>query len=374
MSLKQTVFNHLKNIPGWRTNRKLVVISADDYGNVRLDSKKAWANLDKAGLKVHSRFDAYDTLETREDLEALYEVLTSVKDKHGNHAVFTPYALSCNVDFERMQKEGYQTYRYELLPITFEKLSVLQPNAYLGAWELWKDGIEKGLMRPEFHGREHFNLKVFEEKLAQKDAALMLSLENRSLAYIGPSGYSSIGWTAAFSFWDPVADTLRFPKIMQEGLAAFEQVYGYKPTAFTPPAQQFPSHLEDNLKNWGLQALDRPFYQGKHFGFGKYKKQFAFMGYNKDKDRVELVRNVVFEPTNSNINHVVKAMQQIEAAFRWNKPAMISSHRVNFCGHIDSNNRAKGLGDLKALLKAIIQKWPEVEFVSVADLAGIIKE
>ncbi len=372
MSIKQLLFDNLKNIPGWKTKRKLVAIAVDDYGNVRLDSKKAFENINQKNPVGQERFNRYDTMETREDLEMLYEVLSSVKDKHGSPAVFTPYALSCNIDFERMQKEGYQRYCYELLPLTFEKLSALQPTAYKVAWDLWKEGIDKGLMRPEFHGREHFNLKVFEEKLTQKDSALMLSLENRSLANIGPSGYSSIGWTAAFSFWDPVADTQRFPDIMQEGLAAFEQVYGYKPTAFTPPAQQFPLNLEDQLKSWGLQALDRPFYQGKHMGLGKYKKQFASMGYKKDKGMVELVRNVVFEPTTSTINHVAKAMQQIQADFRWNKPALISSHRVNFCGHIDPKNREKGLGDLKALLKAIVQKWPEVEFVSVNQLVTII--
>jgi hypothetical protein len=368
------LINELKNIFGWKTSRKLVSIVVDDYGNVRVDSKKAFENIHLKNPVKEKRFDRYDTLETREDLELLYEVLSAVKDKYRRPAVFTPYALSCNIDFERMQEEGYQAYRYELLPETYKKLSNQQPTAYEGAWELWQEGIKIGLMRPEFHGREHFNLKVFEEKLAKKDAALMLSLENRSLANIGPSGYAAIGWTAAFSFWDPVADTKRFPSIMSEGLAAFEQVYGYKPKAFTPPAQQFPAHLEEKLKNWGLQALDRPFYQGKHIGFGKYKKQFASMGYKKEKGMVEIVRNVVFEPTASNIDHVAKAIQQIEAAFRWNKPAIISSHRVNFCGHIDPNNREKGLGDLKALLKAIVQKWPEVEFVSVGDLVDIISK
>jgi len=50
--MKQTILNHLKNIPGWKTKRKLIVFSVDDYGNVRLDSKKARDNMDKAGLKV----------------------------------------------------------------------------------------------------------------------------------------------------------------------------------------------------------------------------------------------------------------------------------------------------------------------------------
>jgi len=97
------------------------------------------------------------------------------------------------------------------------------------------------------------------------------------------------------------------------------------------------------------------------------------MGYKKSQDRVKMVRNVVFEPTDASIDHVAKAMAQIEAAFRWNKPALISSHRVNFCGHIDPKNREKGLGDLKKLLKAIVQRWPDVEYVSAGELVEIIK-
>ena len=372
--MKQFLANHIKNIPGWRTKRKLVAIVVDDYGNVRIDSKKALENISKKNPNKAKRFDLFDTLETREDLQMLYEVLCSVKDKNGKPAVFTPYALSCNIDFERMKENGYEDYRYELLPSTFNKLSSFQPSAYEGAWELWREGIKSGLMRPEFHGREHFNLKIFKEKLSKKDSSLMLSLENRSLSNIGPSGYSSMGWTSAFSFWDPMEDTKMFPEIIEDGLHNFEKIYGYKSKLFTPPARQFPENLEGKLTQWGLIAFDRPFFQGKHIGLGKYKYESSSMGFNKKTNMVDVVRNVVFEPTDSNIDHVAKAMAQIEAAFFWNKPAIISSHRVNFCGHIDEKNREKGLGDLKKLLKGIVQKWPEVEFVSASDLVDIISK
>src|SRR5690554_6360086 len=190
--MKQKLFNNLKNIYGWKTTRKIIVISVDDYGNVRLDSKKAREQMDKKGLKVLSRFDAFDSLENREDLEALYEVLTSVKDKNNNNAVFTPFALPCNINFEAMAEENYMNYKYENLPDTYEKLSDQNPSAYSGTWELWKEGIEKGLMRPQFHGREHFNLKVFKEKLQQKDHEVLTALKNRSYTSISNSGYPTI--------------------------------------------------------------------------------------------------------------------------------------------------------------------------------------
>ena len=85
------------------------------------------------------------------------------------------------------------------------------------------------------------------------------------------------------------------------------------------------------------------------------------------------VRNVVFEPThNRGIDWVNYSLRQVEIAFRWNRPAIISSHRVNFCGHIDPNNRKKGISALKELLHKIVQKWPDVEFMSANELGDLI--
>ena len=130
MSIKNHLKNHLKNISGWRTNRKLVVFSVDDYGNVRLASKSAFENLDNSKIPFISRFDRLDTLETRIDLEELFKVLSSVKDQHGKSAVFTPYALPCNIDFEAMAENGFNEYSYELIPETYEKLALKDSKAY----------------------------------------------------------------------------------------------------------------------------------------------------------------------------------------------------------------------------------------------------
>ncbi len=373
MRVIHQLFQEIKNIPGWKTKRKLVAIAVDDYGNVRLDSKKAYEAIhSKNPVKEEQRFDRFDTLETREDLEMLYEILASVKDQHGNPAIFTPFALPCNIDFERLRSEGFEKYQYELLPETFKKLEANQPIAYRGTWDLWNEGMKKGLMLPQFHGREHFNLKVFEEKLAKKDPALLLSLKNRSLANIGPSDNPFVRWTAAFSFWDPAKDIEKFPEILQDGMESFKKVYGYKPSIFTPPANAFPNSLERFLVSLGIIAVNRAFFESAHVGFGKYKRRMSTLRLNKEINMIHIVRNVVFEPTCSNINHVEKALSQIETAFKWNKPAIISSHRVNFCGHIDANNRKTGLTELKKLLSKIVNKWPDVEFKSIKSLTAMM--
>lgn len=370
MSIKQTLFNHLKNIPGWRTKRKLVVISVDDYGNVRLDSKEAREKMDKAGLKVHSRFDAYDTLETREDLEALYEVLSSVKDKNGRHAVFTPFALPCNINFEAMQEEGYERYIYEFLPETYEKLSAFQPQAYGGTWDLWREGIEKGLMAPQLHGREHFNVEEFELKLSNRDQEVLSSLKNRSYASISHWKHPTRTWAGAFTFWNE-RENDRLVTIAQDGFGNFRDVYGYSPVHFMAPTAKVSDKVLETLSNLGIKLSDKPQIESNHLGRGNNERRLHYTGKQHLEKLKIAVRNVVFEPT-ENPSAVQIAMRQIDAAFRLNKPAIISSHRVNFCGHISEANRNVGLESLSKLLKSVVSKYPEAEFISSGELTDLI--
>lgn len=370
--LKNSAKLNAKNLVGWRTNRKIIVISVDDYGNVRVDSKEARKQMSKEGLKIHNRFDAFDSLETKKDLEALFETLTSVKDSHGRHAVFSPFAVPCNINFEKMVETGFNEYHSELLPQTFKKLSQQQPYAYAGTWELLQEGISTGLMAPQFHGREHLNLKIFEEKLAQRDHEVLTALMNRSYSSISSSRYKTISPMAAFEFWD-FNENEHFNDIIRDGLEAFEKVYGYRSTHFNPPGGREHPIIHKALKENGIKYLDTPLIKHEHQGKGKYKRVFNYTGKETELGQVYLVRNVVFEPTQSrDVDWVSFAMDQIEAAFRWNRPAIISSHRVNFCGHIDEENRTEGIQALKKLLAKIIDCWPEVEFMAANELGSLI--
>jgi hypothetical protein len=363
------IIANLKNSIGWKTNRKIVVFSVDDYGNVRLHSKQARAKLDEAGMKIYSRFDALDTLETKQDLEQLYEVLNSVKDKNGRSAVFTPFALPCNIDFEKMKAEDFRQFHFETLPETYKKLTAEQPQAYEGAWDLWQEGIVKGYMKPQFHGREHLNLHVFNDKLKNRDVELLTALKNKSYTSISDEAYPTMSSFAALDFWDVNENETLIP-IIKEGLELFEKVYGYASNYFTPPVYNIHHSLFKTLKENGIRFIDLGLVRKEHQGLNKYKTSFNFIG-KKTKDKLTImVRNVVFEPTEDrDLDWVDFTMQQIETAFRWMKPAIISSHRVNFCGHIDQANRQKGLDALQRLLYEIVKKWPDVEFMSADELA-----
>ena len=357
----------LKNLPGWHTSRKIVVFAVDDYGNVRMDSADALKQLEKQGIESKNRFDSYDSMETDDDLNALYDILRSVKDKNGHPAVFTPYALCCNMDFEAMKADHYQQYISERLDHTLYKLYQRHPAAYKNTWVLWQQGISEGIFMPQFHGREHFNLNIIHQKLKQRDNTLLAILDTRSLASLPNDTHSQKSWTAAFSF-DNIEETFIFPDILSAGTQVFKDLFGYTSICFTPPAQHFPEWMEPTLPQYGVKCIDKAFYKKMHTAHGKYKTQINYTGKNLAEGLKVMIRNAVFEPTYGHSDHVGNTLRQIETAFLLRKPAVISSHRVNFCGHIDEENRKTGLSALSQLLRQILSKWPDVEFMSASQL------
>ena len=243
----------LKNLPGWRTREKLVIFSVDDYGNVRVDSAQARQRMIEAGLKLDNQFDRSDALETREDLEALFETLSSVRDVQGLPACFTPYSVCANPDFVRM-RDDHSAYKYEPLIQTFKRLASSQPAAYEGAWALWQEGMAEGLLRPQYHGREHLNLEFIERKLAARDPILMTALANDSLTGLEPEpSLPSVGFTAGFAVHDGNESELeQHREILADGLRLFEETFGFASKTFTPPAMQINPRLYPELESLGV--------------------------------------------------------------------------------------------------------------------------
>ncbi len=371
--MKRLLLDNLKNIPGWRTSEKLVVFAVDDYGNVRLDSAMARDRMSEAGLDMSRRFDQYDALETRQDLEALFEVLSSVTDSRGRTAVFTPYTLCANPDFEALSA-ARQAYCYENLPQTFARLAETQPGAYDGAWALWQEGMRLGLLKPQFHGREHLNVELFERKLKAADHALRINIENRSMAALGDEpSMPGVSFTQAFGLWDR-SEVHRHREIIEDGLKLFEKVFGFASSTFTPPAQQLHPDLYIFVESLGVEAIDKPLHCVRRLHKDKVAREFNVLGRKRGQDHITVVRNVVFEPTNDAAFDSVKlALDQVAAAFRWRHPAIISSHRVNYCGHIDPENRKRGLKALRQLLDGIVCRWPDVQFISADELVEKIR-
>lgn len=368
MKLKRALLDHVKNIRGWRTSRKLLAFAVDDYANIRVDSLAARQRMLDAGLDLSHQMDRYDSLETRQDLEALFEVLDSVRDSKGRPGKFSAYALAANPDFARIRDDG-ERYHAESVTETFARLAAEQPQAYEGAWALWQEGRVKGLLQPQCHGREHLNLELFEHKLRHGADDLRASIQNDSLAGVtGDPAFPGVGFSHAFGLHD-AASLPRHREILADAFDQFEKVWGFRSTTFTPPAQQLHPSLFVDVEAAGALSIDKPMRCSRPMGDGARRREVNHSGRQAGQKHLTVVRNVVFEPgKDMGFEPVERAVQQVAAAFRWRKPAIISSHRVNFCGHLDESNRARGLAALQSLLQQITARWPQVEFVGVDDI------
>lgn len=368
MNLKKQLAKNYINFRGWKTNRKIVVIESDDWGSIRMPSEEIVKLLKSKNYPLeNNKFTLFDGLERHEDLEELFKVLQFYKDKNNNHPVITACSVVANPDFDKIKSSNFKEYFPELLSETYIKYG---EENLLDFW--LNKGIKENLLFPQFHGREHINTIKWLKVLQSNNQMELDAFENNTL--LGLTGGLTLDkdlYMAAFEA-DNIDDKNEVKEIIKNGLEIFEQTFGYKSISFMPNQSKQFYELNETLV-----SCDVKFSQAGHFLIpvknGNYKIIDNHWGYRDKYGMNYWRRNCTFEPyKGSHLDHVGDCLKEIEIAFRWGKPAVINSHRINFTSRIDSVLREKTLSDLKILLKTILDKWPDVEFLNSNDLAEIM--
>jgi hypothetical protein len=171
------------------------------------------------------------------------------------------------------------------------------------------------------------------------------------------------------AFEENSADALAFyVNSIHDGVNLFQNFFQDGPKIFTPPNGQFPIGLEPILRQNGIEAIVRPRFA--RLSPGKGNRLVLFDGSLNRRGLINHIRNCQFEPTlfNTIDKSVAKCLNQIDSAFKFRKPAVISSHRVNFSTGVSQLNGEFGLRSLRKLLQAIVKKWPDVRFISSREL------
>jgi hypothetical protein len=353
------------DIPASKTSKKQIIFLSDDWGSVGIRSKADQEALVHKGYQINNRFELYDSLETTEDLELLFEVLTKYKDHKGKYPVITAVTNTGNPDFKIIKASGFQNYAYETIHHTYQRYEESEK-----VLELIKTGILEKIFIPQSHGREHLQVNWWMKEL-KKDTTYARKFFENEFYLLNPKFISQPkrgrGFSSAFDVWSQ--EDLEIQKvIIQTGLNDFEKLFGYHSKIFTPPAIFYNPSIEKQLACEGIEWLD----VGRYFKIpkvgGDEKWQLNYLGRKKKSGLKVLVRNGMFESNISDTdNGVNRALYDIENAFKAKQPALLSNHRASFVGRLDENNRAKGLKALDELLRKVLTKWPDVEFVSAVD-------
>ena len=370
MSLRQKITHNLLNIPGWRTKRHIVVIESDDWGSIRMPSKEVYNEFIKLGYRVDKDpYCRYDNLATSEDLEALFDVLTLVKDKNGRNAVLTANAVVANPVFDKIKESEYTGYFYEPFTETLKRYP-----SHEGVFEVWKEGIAAGIFHPQFHGREHLNVKKWLKVLQSGEKDTCLAFEKGTFGLTSDvSPTIKTNYMGAFDSCKQ-EDMAFYKQSIEEGLNMFKELIGYPSESFIATTYTWSPEIEPFLANCGVKYLQGmvhqrvPLDEGYNF---TYKKN-NFTGKTSKAGLTYVTRNCYFEPSQSDKDWVSDCLNRVQIAFRWGKPAVISSHRLNFIGSIVESNRTNNLKDLSLLLSTVVKKYPDVEFMSTDELGRII--
>jgi len=369
ISIKQNIFRFYQNSQGWRTNRKLVVIESDDWGCIRMPSKQVYDKLQNKGYELNKfAYLKYDSLETSDDLEAIFSTLKKFKDKYGNHPIITTNTILSNPDFNAIENSGFKNYFTESFIETLKRESGNQ------SINLLKQGINEKLMFPQLHGKEHLNVKrwmralqnengiireVFYEGLFDLSVSQTNITENSFVDALTPANEEEL---------DYVGNSII------EASKAFKEVFGFESKSFIAPCYIWRPETENAMFDAGIKYIQSGAYQKiPEIGtINKFKKKMHFTGQKNKYGQIYTVRNALFEPSLINTPGIDSTLTQIERAFYYNKPAIISTHRINFSGRIVESNRNNNLKLMKDLFSAMLKKWPDIEFIHSAELGDLI--
>ena len=360
----------LSNSIGWIAKKKIVVIESDDWGSIRMPSISVMDNLKRRNIpfsKEGLRYNQYDTLASIEDLSSLFNSLCMFRDATGSSPVFTAVSVVANPDFQKIRDSGFMRYYSEPFTKTLERY---YPSE--SPFSLWLEGIHKRLFVPQFHGREHLNVAVWMKALQKNDTQTRISFDHGCWAFNNSHPFG-IKYQTAFDLENQEHLKLQ-STIIDDGLKLFEQLFGYKATFFVPPNGPFNNTLEAIAAKCGIQFMSSAKIQHEPLGEGRTRKVFHYIGQKNRLGQIYLTRNCFFEPSQPGRDWVDCCLKEISTAFLFKKPAVISSHRVNYIGALDPANRENGLRQLSMLLKRIVQHWPDVEFKTSDELGRLISK
>ena len=357
--MKEYFKKHWINSRGKNTPGKLFIIESDDWGSIRIPNKETQNYLlNEKLIKLSDPFSAYDCLESAEDYNSLFSVLSKHKDHLGNHPVITTNMVMTNPDFAAIKTNQFRAYYSEHFSETYKRY---YPNQ--NTFDALKKGIEQKIIYPQFHAREHLNASQWLKRLQGGDRRFLKAFDLACFAIDDQAaGNNRANLMASYDYQNE--EELDFIKDgITEGLQMFEKTFGFPSKTTIAPCYVWNEEIEKTLHECGVKSLQSSYIQQKNIK-GKHLRVSQKMGNKNCLNQKFFIRNVLFEPAlNKKINWVNKAMESMEIAFFWGKPAVLGSHRINYVAGLSEENRKNSLEQLDDLLQKAIKKWPDIMFI-----------
>jgi hypothetical protein len=340
----------------WKT-RPSVVFESDDWGSCEFASSRADYELflgrEPGNVWRSAR------LETPKDLKRLYSLLEQYRDKNARAAVFTAFFCMANPNYDAIRASGFQ--EYHDIPID---AGMPSPWTHDGLVKAWRDGVRRGVLAPEFHGRLHHTQPSLWLKLLQDgDAeaawrfAHSIFIQNEHLPeYEGLSDEETREW-------------------VRPAVGTFTRLFSACPTAAvssdaTPLTEKVWAELGMKtfcLRNFSIPGAPPIVYSNKPWN--NQDPDTPMGARNPGTGVTYLSRNIFFEPAVDGQYSFSRTISHLEQVWQRNEPAVISTHRVNY---LNWNCEVEEFAwrELERLL-AYLSSRGDVHFHTSAEIARI---
>ncbi len=333
MEIKRRIKSRLRTITTLKCKQPIVIFQSDDWGMVRSPENNHF--ISNFG---EPKIWAYDQLESVEELELIFQLLSKYKDANNNPPLIEANFIVSNPDFEATQENGYQSI-------------ILKPiSEYSELIKKWNEGIKNRIFIPQYHGRLHFNsdkmLSMIQNDIESK-ALFDLHLHG------GLNNYKKGKWTlhSEYQKWEDGSE-LPYNQLLQwieEGLLDFFNAFGYYPKSTIAPQYVFAPTTAKAFAELGFQVIQGTNMQTyKKDGFKILRK--IPTGSRYYKGLIALGRNVKFEPSRDNDYwNYESAIKKCRMLINKKIPVIIDSHRINYVGKFGEEGREaldKLIGDL----------------------------
>jgi hypothetical protein len=358
--------NLRKSLQCFRTTSKIVVFESDDWGLDGISCRDAYDALVSEGvIDPDNRFNKCGR-ETVEDLALLYEILAEFRDSAGRPPAFTANFVMANPDFESIRASDFREYSWVAID------DAIRRPYQAGLLTKYREGMKRGLLRPQYHGRDHIGAETWLRALRDGDPVAHSGLCRR-VAMSRESRFLENEYVESRAGrLTPLPREILREKI-RVGSALFSRAFGMRSLTSIAPFYLWSDDVEELLREEGIRGMQA----GSHRlcagdGLRAPVHRQSLLGECGPAGLVHLIRDSQFEPSRDGESAVQRCLSDIAAAFLRGLPAVIDTHRVNYVGAVDRASRDKNLQSLRDLVRQILQRFPTVRFATSDELVDAL--
>lgn len=221
------------------------------------------------------------------------------------------------------------------------------------------------------------NVSMFMSALREGKREALFGFEHGMPGLI-PAGPPSGGnYYVGATRYDSMEDKEDKLKIFLEGLKLFKDLFGFSSESIIPTNYTWSPDFNRAVFQQGVKYMQGIRQVREPVPGAKDRFHDVYLGKENELGQLYMVRNTIFEPSLFKMgikDPVERCLSEMGIAFRMFKPAVISSHRINYAGFIDPDNRDRNLRMLEQILSRALKRWPDLEFTTTPRLGKLISK